>query len=372
MHQYAADLANRMMRLGHEVHLVTSMRYPTDRYLPDIQVHTPVETRDTGFSLDALQPRAPGRIAATLKSIRPDLAHFTGPHIWNTAIIKYLHRWGIPALHTLHDLDPHPGSVYGPLLHLWNWSILRHADHILVHGLRYWEKLFSRGIPQERVSSVPLLHLFLGYRWLDDLERLSADVHYQPMVLFFGRLERYKGVQELLAAWSLLGGDSAKLVLAGSGDLTKFWSGPLPLGVEAHNHLIDDDEALELFRRCALVVLPYTGATQSALIPAAYYFRKPVIASRSGALPEYVQVGVTGWNVEPADSEALAECLSEALTDVDRLRCMGEAGRAWYDEQRRCEGETLLQLYERLAGQVMPSKRAFPKCKSAVKWIMEG
>ena len=52
MHQYTADLANRMALAGHDVHLVTSVRYPRASYLPVVTVHTPVDTRNTGFSRD--------------------------------------------------------------------------------------------------------------------------------------------------------------------------------------------------------------------------------------------------------------------------------------------------------------------------------
>jgi hypothetical protein len=55
MHQYTADLANRMVRAGHDVSLVTTCHYPGDRYLPAISVRTPVEAQDTGFSADALR-----------------------------------------------------------------------------------------------------------------------------------------------------------------------------------------------------------------------------------------------------------------------------------------------------------------------------
>ena len=99
-------------------------------------------------------------------------------------------------------------------------------------------------------------------------------------------------------------------------------------------------------------MLPYVDATQSALIPAAYFFRKPVVAALSGALEEYVEDGETGWVVEPAHPPSLARCLSAVLSDVDRLASIGAAGRAWYDARRDAEEQVLRHMYEDLAGGV--------------------
>jgi starch synthase len=210
------------------------------------------------------------------------------------------------------------------------------------------------GIPAERVTCTPLLHLFLGHTWLGEVEHLAQAVRYEPCVLFFGRLERYKGVDQLLAAWAMMdagNGRDARLILAGRGDLERLWPGPLPPRVEVHNHLIKDAQAVELFRRCGLLALPYTGGTQSALIPAAYFFRKPVVVAPSGALEEYVADGETGWVVEPEHPSSLARCLSAMLSDRDRLVRMGMAGRAWYDARRDVEEAELRRMYHRVAGE---------------------
>ena len=370
MHQYTADYANRMVAAGHEVHLVTTSTYPADRYAPDVQVHTPVTTHDTGFSIEGVLGlfRALKRLGVfTFTRSHVDaftrfhLVHFTGPHLWNPFLLSHLRRLGVPTLHTLHDLDPHPGSAYGPLLHLWNTAVLRGASHILVHGQRYRERL-----ARYPVTCLPLLHLFLGYEVGSRLEvwdhepelpaspplSLSPAPSFSPSLtaLFFGRLEPYKGVTVLLEAWARAKsqGLPGRLILAGEGDLTRLWTGELPPDVELRHRRLEDAEALTLFQQCSLVVLPYTGATQSALIPAAYFFGKPVIASRSGALEEYVEEGQTGWLVPPGDPLALARALQESLGHAGRLQDFGQNGRLWYTTHRTCEKTSLLQLYKKM------------------------
>jgi glycosyltransferase involved in cell wall biosynthesis len=378
MHQYTADLANRQAaQPGMEVHLVTTATLPRDRYSPAVRIHTPVSTRGTGFSREGLNLPALRRILQTIDAIAPlspspspllplspspppslspsppPTIHLPAVHLWNLALAPALRRRGYRVIQTLHDLDPHAGVRFPALIRLWNRLMLRSVDRVLVHGELYRQRLLAQGVAPQRVVAVPLLHGFLSYAH-SGLPAALADqaVACEPWALFFGRLEAYKGVGTLLEAAELAGqagqtGAGPRLVLAGQGDLAAIWPGPLPAGVELRQRRIDDAEAGELFRRCGVLVLPYLDASQSALVAAAYAFGKPVIVTRSGALPEYVQEGVTGWIVPPGDAAALAQTLSAALADPQRLAVMGAAGRQWYQQQRRQEYQALLHLYGR-------------------------
>jgi glycosyltransferase involved in cell wall biosynthesis len=347
MHQYAADLANRMAGAGHEVHLVTTRHAPRDRYAPEVAIHTPVAARDSGFSLGAIgrAPPTVHRLSSLVRRLSPDLVHFAGPHLWNPWILNVLRRSGVPTIHTLHDLHPHAGSRYGRLLYGWNTWVQRMADHLLVHGQRYRDELVVRGIDPAQVTSTPLTHLFVGHARARVLIQSPPDVDYQPSVLMIGRLEAYKGLDVLIEAARCLGPGNGTFVVAGPGRVDGLLPNGIPSNVEIHNHLVGDDEALDLFSRCGLVALPYVEASQSALVAAAYCFRKPVVVTAVGALPEYVIDGETGWVIPPSDPLALADVLHEALGDPDRLARMGSAGRAWYDRERQAEGETLRKMY---------------------------
>ncbi len=349
MHQYTADLANRMARAGHEVHLLTTTRVPRDRYAPAIFIHTPMATTNTGFSKEGLQLSVLSRASAELRSLGPDLVHFTGPHLWNVFLVRALVGKGIPVIHTLHDLEPHRGARFGPLVRIWNRFILRSAHHILVHSRAYYQCLLDAGMSPERVSWTPLLHLFVGSAQEASLPASAASVEYEPWALFFGRLARYKGVNDLITACAMLDGtelDTPRVVLAGPGDLKRLWADAPPPRLQVRNRLIRDDEAVDLFRRCGLLVLPYIDASQSALIAAAYYFGKPVVVTRCGALPEYVVEGATGRIVEPGHPPTLARCLEDLLSNPAQLAKMGAAGRAWYAAQRAAEELSLLEMYE--------------------------
>jgi glycosyltransferase involved in cell wall biosynthesis len=369
MHQYTADLANRLLAAGdeafagpneactepNEVSLVTTTRVPRDRYAPDIRIHTPVATRDRGFSFDGIVRSLPGirRTLAAIRQVGPDVVHFTGPHLWNPLLLVGLRRAGVPAVHTIHDLHPHAGSVYGRLLYPWNAWVRRAAGHLLVHGECTRQELLSgreRGRGGEGVTCTLLTHLFVGYAQEEALRRSLAEVQYEPWALFIGRLLPYKGLDTLVEAARQLPSSVFGAVVAGEGRLADLVPGEVPANVEVRDRLVEDDEAVDLFRRCGLLVLPYREASQSALVAAAYFFRKPVIVTDVGALPDYVRVGETGWVIPAEDPGALAEVLREALGDPKRLAAMGMAGRSWYEEARLAEGAALREMYARMAG----------------------
>jgi glycosyltransferase involved in cell wall biosynthesis len=351
MHQYTADLANRTARHGHDVLVVTTANLPRDRYAPDLAIHTPVANRTTGFSAEGLDKNAYHAVLTTLLDLHPDLVHITAPHLWNPLLIRALAQEGIPTLHTLHDLDPHHGSKFGLFIRFWNKLILDGADHIIVHGQTYQQRLLDTGFSSARLTYIPLLHLFLGDIRLSATDDLAADVSYEPWALFFGRIERYKGIEHLLTAGAMLDNshnDTSRIIIAGKGDISQCWQGNLPKHIELRNRIIDDDEAIGLFRHCGCLVLPYVDATQSALIAAAYYFRKPVVVTSSGALPEYVQNGYTGYIVEPEHPASLARCLQNLLAKPALQQQLGQAGRYWYERQRFAEEKTLLAMYHRV------------------------
>jgi glycosyltransferase involved in cell wall biosynthesis len=405
MHQYTADLANGIasglwrMAGGQsairyqesaiaspEVVVVTTTTLPRDRYGPAVRIETPVTTHGTGFSAEGLNVGGYRQVLRTI-SDRPSamsrppsrVVHFTGVHLWNVGLARTLRRRGVPVIHTLHDLHPHGGVRYGRLIGLWNRLIIGSGAHILIHGRRYRDELLAWGLAPEQVTYAPLLHGFWGagsgetgtgnwkqeagsWEETDNARNDGASSPQLPAagpatVLFFGRVEAYKGVDVLLEAWEMVLRETtgARLVIAGPAARGESYAQSLASamnrattsrGIEWRNRLIEDDEAVELFRAASLLVLPYRDATQSALIAAAYRFGVPVVVTDVGALSEYVVPAETGWVVPACDAGALAAALLAALANPDRLGAMGKAGRAWYREQRKEEAEILAGMYE--------------------------
>ncbi len=349
MHLYTADLAQAVLDTGGEVHLVTVDRYPAGLYDPRVQVHPVWPGDGRTLEIGPAWRGGVGRVLEAIDTVQPDVVHITGPQLYTPWLMGRLRARNVPVVHTLHDLDPHPGEGYGRLLHLWNRAVVAGADAVLVHGRRYRQRLVDAGLPEERAVYLPLLHGFLDHAHAERTFERASGV---PTALFFGRVGRYKGIDVLAQAWAALRDrpPAWRLVIAGQSEGGVVWPLPDDGSVDRRDRLVLDDEAIDLFTRAAVLVLPYIGATQSALIAAAYSFEMPVIVSDSGALAEYVVPGETGWVVPEGDALALAQALREALGDPERCHRMGMAARVWYDRERQGERAGLLALYEGVAG----------------------
>lgn len=146
---------------------------------------------------------------------------------------------------------------------------------------------------------------------------LLFDKHPNPYgdyILFFGRVEEYKGVDVLIDAY--LNSEAArcgiKLIVAGRGNVAHDIS-PFSDKIIQINKYINNEELANLIRYSKFVVLPYRSATQSGCVMSAFAFNKPIIATNVGDLPNEVIEGVTGVICEPNNANDLREKINEML-----------------------------------------------------------
>lgn len=114
--------------------------------------------------------------------------------------------------------------------------------------------------------------------------------------MFFGRIDKYKGIDVLLHSFSKWKG-SRKLVIAGSGKLQQEELEMVNKDsrVILINRFIKDEEMPYLFKNSRAVVLPYKDATQSGILPIAYMCGKTVICSNVIGISQFVENGYTGF-----------------------------------------------------------------------------
>jgi glycosyltransferase involved in cell wall biosynthesis len=180
------------------------------------------------------------------------------------------------------------------------------------------------GISKERISVIP--HGEFSYYMYNNVSNILRE---NNTILFFGRIREYKGLNVLIEAFPLIKKQvpDVKLLIVGQGDITPYQSKLLNLqDVELVNYWISDEEVAKFFSRSSVVVLPYTDATQSGIIPIAYIFKVPVISTKVGGIPEQVEDRKTGILVNAGDPVELADACVEVLTNSALASLLAESG----------------------------------------------
>ncbi len=147
-----------------------------------------------------------------------------------------------------------------------------------------------------------------------------------PVILFFGLLRPYKGIDTLLQAFRRIEG--AELWIAGNPrmDIAPLESlaAEAPGRVRFLPRFVEDAEIPALMRAADIVVLPYRDIEQSGVLYAALAFGKPMILSAVGGFPEVAAQGAAQL-VPPEDPAALAIALDELVNDETARMELGQA-----------------------------------------------
>lgn len=165
---------------------------------------------------------------------------------------------------------------------------------------------------------------------LQEIERIKEKFSVSngdKVLLFFGYVRKYKGLDILIEALSLLKSDFAhiKLIVAGEFyDDRKYYDElinkfNLTDKVSVYDQYIPNELVKEFFLVADVVVLPYRSATQSGILNLAYGFRKPVIVTNVGGLSEFVENEKTGIVVNEAEPNQLAEAIKKFYLLKDKI-----------------------------------------------------
>ena len=269
-------------------------------------------------------------LISQIHKFSPDVIHYQGAHLWFDLALPLLRRY--PLVFTIHDIRPHPGDRLSQKTpqSIENFARCR-ADQLIVHT-QYTRNLLLREWPRaaERASVIP--HIQIG-----ESPSSSNAREDENLILFFGRIWEYKGLEYLIRAEPLISAKvpNARFLIAGEGeDFARYRRMMVhPDRFVVHNEYIPEDRAADYFRRATVVVLPYIEASQSGVIPMAYSAGKPVVATTVGGLPEMVENGRTGYLVPPRDSAQLAEVVTKLLLDETLRRRMGANAKRKIEEE---------------------------------------
>jgi glycosyltransferase involved in cell wall biosynthesis len=188
--------------------------------------------------------------------------------------------------------------------------------------------------------------------------RTRLGIGDEPVVLFFGTLSRYKGVDILLDAFPRIQRDTgARLVLAGypfhDFDVAAHQEQARRAGVAGavtfFPQYVASEEVAAWMELADVIVFPYRDIYQSGAIHVAQTFGVPTVASAVGAMQDVVENEVSGLLVPPEDAEALANAIIRLLKDRDFAARLGErfAADARGPFSWRANAERILAAYGR-------------------------
>lgn len=202
------------------------------------------------------------------------------------------------------------------------------ADVVLVITPRLARMLLSEGVGEDRIRVIPPgVNSALFARPHDDpFPRIE-----RPRVVFVGRLAPQKGVRTLVVAAHLLKNHRAQILLVGDGPERPALEREIRrLGVENRMHIlgfVQHDRVPAVLAHADLLVLPSLYEELGTVLLEAMWSGLPVIASRTGGIPDVVTHEVNGLLVPPGDSEAMARAIDRVLGSPDLARRLGDAAR---------------------------------------------
>ncbi|HWD66148.1 MAG TPA: glycosyltransferase family 4 protein [Solirubrobacteraceae bacterium] len=327
---YDHALASALARNGASVRLITS-RFPYGEVPPPEGY-----VRATEFYRRARGP-AGSRLRRALKLAEhlPDMARYRRSA--RAADIVHFQWLSVPLLDlavlpdrpvvlTAHDLlprEPRPGQVWAQrrLLHRVR-AVIVHSEygrrvlvdqvgvdpgrvHVIHHGAFHDQPAGDGSLPPE----------------LPDTDR--------PVVLYFGLIRPYKGLDVLLAAWEQITGAELWVVGRPLMDIAGL-RGRAPDSVRWVPRFVSDDEVAGLLRRADVVVLPYTRTErfdQSGVLASALGSGKAIVLTDIGGFGEVAATGAARL-VAPGDPQALAAGLREVLEDPEARRRLEQGARS--------------------------------------------
>jgi glycosyltransferase involved in cell wall biosynthesis len=354
---YDHALCTALARAGADVDLITS-RFAYGE-VPAPNGYTREElfyTRATGAAgsraraVAKLASHVPDMLRYRKMALSADVVHFQ----WLTVQpldVRLLPR-DRPLVLTAHDVlprEPRLGQVRAQR------RLYGAVDAVVAHSEYGRRRLVEDvGVDADKVHVIhhgAFEHLARGPRRQELPEELRAVRG--PVVLFFGLLRPYKGVDVLLEAWRGIEGAELWIVGRPRMPMEKLMAGAPP-GVRFIPRFVTDAELPAYFRRADAVVLPYKRTErfdQSGVLFTALAFGRPVIVSDIGGFSEVADMGAARL-VPPDDAAALHEALAGLIADGGARARLELAARAaangpysWAHTARRT-----LALYRKLAG----------------------
>jgi glycosyltransferase involved in cell wall biosynthesis len=308
-------------------------------------IHADVRLKTRMLALSPLLLAAGARaLLREARSFRPDIlhAHWFLPNAFSASFAA--RRLGLPLVATLHGSDVFVAEKGFPFSLLTRRAV-GSTTRLTSCSPELRDRICALGVARERSHVIPyaadpgLLERSADPAMVADWRTRLLDGKAGPLVTALGRLVWKKGFHVLLDALPPLVADfpGLRVAIAGEGDLAA------QLRAQVRERGLDStvcfpgslsrDEIGPFMEAGDLFTMPsvHDAAGNVDGLPnvilEAMAARRAVVASDVAGIPLAVRPGETGWLAPPKDPRALRHALREALSDPERRRRFGEAGR---------------------------------------------
>ncbi|MEO5501187.1 MAG: glycosyltransferase [Ginsengibacter sp.] len=322
-------LAREFIKEGHDIKLYTfSYQYPGFLFPGSSQYSTEPAPKDLNIlvKINSINPLNWIKVGNEIKKLKPDLVvvrfwlPFMGPCLGT--ILRRIKSNNFTRVVCIADnIIPHekrPGDKS------FTKYFIKPVDEFIIMSEKVLKDLKSIA-PGKKAKIIP--HpLYDNFGEIISMEAARAHLYLDPkavIVLFFGFIRKYKGLDLLLEAFKLIAEKSydlnLKLLIAGEfyddkKNYELLLNDPsIKNRLILHTHFISNEEVKYFFCAANCVIQPYRSATQSGVTPLAYYFEKPMIITNVGGLPALVQDKKAGLIAEP-NAEDIAKKILEFIT----------------------------------------------------------
>jgi glycosyltransferase involved in cell wall biosynthesis len=277
---------------------------------------------------------------------RVDVVHFQFfrlPRI-ESLFCVLLRLLGVNIAHTAHDVLPPEAKKIDFLFRY----VIYHASNVVYVHSKYVkcqiiEKFYVRN---DKIRIVPHGN-FDHYLPSENMSKVTARQRFglknaDNVLLFFGIIREYKGLDLLLEAFEIASQNNQHLwlIIAGSPitpELKKRYDAQIETlsakeRIIYHAEFIPTQQVAEYFLACDVVILPYQNIYHSGVLHLAYSFGRPVIATKVGDFPETIEHGKSGYLLEKNAVHCLSSAITTAFTAPETLLAMGQYARKLSEE----------------------------------------
>lgn len=252
------------------------------------------------------------RTAEYINSQKPDILHMDDVSLrfaWGVFKLKPPHK-----IMNIHDPFPHPGENNWRTMLARKLSFYKMDAFFLHNRSQKSDFQHKYKLKREKTAFIRLGTYDIFKSWSFGHEKTESRT-----VLFFGRISKYKGLEVFYRALIKAAEEVSGLRAIIAGRTVPGYTLPAPPElanngkIEMRTGHVSNYDLVRLIQTSTLVVCPYISATQSGVILTAGAFEKPVIATKVGGIPDYIEHNKNGLLVPPNDSEALARAMTDLI-----------------------------------------------------------